>query len=1202
MKRLTVRSCVINATSALCLVAALRLPAQTTAPASAAAPKEDSETLVLSPFVVEATEDSGYTAKDTLAGTRVRTNLKDQASAISVVTTAFLRDTNANNNEDLLRYTVSTEVGGLKGNFTSQSGSSQYIEPFVNPNSSTRVRGLEAADNTRDYFLTEIPWDSFNVGRVDLQRGPNSILFGVGSPGGIINSNINEASMKTSYKFENQVSSFSTLRNSIDLNQNVIKNVLSIRVAGVLENKKFRQKEAYNRASRTYAALRFTPQLFGEGNHTDFRAKYEHGSVNSNNPRALPPVDMITPWFRDYNKRTLNQYTAGSDQNGSEFDKGGWAQGRTYWETPKLYADATSNRYIAGLTNFNPNNINGLPAYRPAAVPPYGQYAANTSSVVGGPYYSDVVITDSSIFDFYNHMLDGRGNKREWQSWNALNLAISQSFMDDRIALDVTLDHQDYTGGQLGFMQGANYGIGVDINTTIQDGSVNANLGRPIVSSSGFSGNSERNIVRDSARFTIKGELRAEDILGKTDLAKMLGHHVITALMQNDNKLTVIKDWSQYAAHGDWASLIGKDPASTKTNERLFDWSYYAGTSLLGATSAAGANVQPIGKVIAPAATSQVRYFNRTWNVTGVLISDPYVPAVDFGRGPYTQRDNPANYVGWTDATVKWLNYNNPADRDELLNQAVRTKYNNKSKGLTLQSYVLDNDLVITYGWRSDRVTNNPVTAARDANGLLQYPAYGDPVVGNLTASGQSKSWGGVYHLPKALMSKVPGGTTFSLLYNKSNNFKADVPRSNIEGKVIANPNGDTKEYGFVVTTLDDKLSLKINWYKTIVKNATFNVTNGNSIAGLGGNGYKMWALPSWGYAWAAQLQAGEAGTIPPANTYHNYAVAPNVDGSAYAGTTVRNGGVPVTNATEQKAFNQKIISAWLNDLPTGKGFFDAYGMTFPINPGTAKSSGQLMNGLNAAQQGYIIGASGAYNPGNQQPGTITAVSTSDQISKGVEYELNYSPTKNWNLTVNYSHVNASNLNIDPATQAFMKNMKAFMAGPGGALRMWGNDGGSSGNDIGTQWYNDIYLPYVVLLNSIGRSSPAIAPWRLNLVTTYKFENDALKGVYVGGGMRLEAGKIIGYKYSATYKNVEGTVGGLDPDTAMIGSSQHHYDLWFGYSRKLTNKINWSVQLTLNDVGASKKIVAERLQPNGNLALGRIQEGMSWNLRNTFEF
>lgn len=117
MNRLTVRSRALIGTTAFCLATVLRLPAQTTAPATTgSATEENEEVLILSPFVVSAEEDAGsYRATSTLAGSRIRTELRDVASPISVVTAKFLKDTASNNNQDLLTYTTSTEVGGLFG-------------------------------------------------------------------------------------------------------------------------------------------------------------------------------------------------------------------------------------------------------------------------------------------------------------------------------------------------------------------------------------------------------------------------------------------------------------------------------------------------------------------------------------------------------------------------------------------------------------------------------------------------------------------------------------------------------------------------------------------------------------------------------------------------------------------------------------------------------------------------------------------------------------------------------------------------------------------------------------------------------------------------------------------------------------------------------------------------------------------------------
>jgi len=84
-----------QATLIKCLLLPLVL---TTAPgglqAESQSSKEEAEEIVmLSPFEVSASGDQGYAANTTLAGTRIRTNLKDVGSAISVVTAQFLQDT-----------------------------------------------------------------------------------------------------------------------------------------------------------------------------------------------------------------------------------------------------------------------------------------------------------------------------------------------------------------------------------------------------------------------------------------------------------------------------------------------------------------------------------------------------------------------------------------------------------------------------------------------------------------------------------------------------------------------------------------------------------------------------------------------------------------------------------------------------------------------------------------------------------------------------------------------------------------------------------------------------------------------------------------------------------------------------------------------------------------------------------------------------
>ena len=116
-------------------------------PMDAQSVTEDEDVYELSPFEVSMKGDGvSYYATDTLAGARIRTDLKDLASSISVVTSAFLNDTGARNVQDLLVYTTNTEVGGVYGNY----GGLEIPLSTVSPNlSSSQTRIPVSAALTR---------------------------------------------------------------------------------------------------------------------------------------------------------------------------------------------------------------------------------------------------------------------------------------------------------------------------------------------------------------------------------------------------------------------------------------------------------------------------------------------------------------------------------------------------------------------------------------------------------------------------------------------------------------------------------------------------------------------------------------------------------------------------------------------------------------------------------------------------------------------------------------------------------------------------------------------------------------------------------------------------------------------------------------------------------------------------------------------
>ena len=1208
MKRLTAWNRTLLATSALCFIAAPYLHAQTTPAAPATSGSEDDQPIVLSPFVVDASEDAGnYRATSTLAGTRVRTDLKDVASAISVVTKQFLQDTGSKNNQDLLVYTTNTEVGGVLGNFSGVAGGNQFHEEgnLLRPQNNTRVRGLDSADNTRDYFLTDIPWDGFNVGRVDLQRGPNSILFGVGSPAGIINTSVNTAGFKNSNTVENRLDRYGSVRFSLDVNRVLIPHVLAIRVAALDDETKYQQKPAFNNDRRYFGALRYDPKIFNDGAHTSIRANYETGKVNADRPRTLPPVDSITPWFKSGNDSQGRPYpnkvsVKSSDDvaNTPALAAIPWINpvsrpGRLFWNdvlarygdinnsTPTSYQQAAAYGALGLGSDGKPDSgIGGLLSNLPQTISTYSAYA--TAALPGGNNYADKTLSDPSIFDFFNKLIDGR-NSYQWQKWYASNVAISQTFFNDRLGFEFVYDLQRYQDGARRFLGNSDtYRMAIDINSTLADGSNNPDFGRPYVANSAEQNNGQTWIDRDSARFTINGELRAEDIMGKSRLATILGRHVFTGLISQDVKRQHESSWATSAATADFPALFGA-PLSLTAHFRSFDYIAYLGPSLTNAPSAAGANLSSVNNIIKAPDSASVRYFDGHWaksttpgDPNYVNPADPY----DFTNGAgalvnSVQAENPANYGGWKSTPVKFLNADS-GDRDALVTNDTKVRTLIKSRSATWQGYFLDGAFVPVFGWRRDEITNLSGAGKADALGIVnQDYGYGTDELSRHFTAGESKSWGGVLHLPKTWAEKLPLGTDISVFYNRSSNFKADAPRGDLFGNQIPNPLGRTKEYGFTISTLHDKLTLKVDWYETHVANATL------SGGGLGNNGYYLWAVPVWGTAFVVNADQGLKGNNNANSWAWNYANADTGE-TALPGT-------PAFDNHPSTIKEKAAIQAW-RDLPLPQSFFNAYGNEVALinvdqlKAGNFTAADPIWNQKfdNQPTGGGLVGFSG---------GPQISV---DTVSKGQEYELIAQPTKNWNISVNVAKTFAEREDIAPTIATYINQMTQFLAGPAGDIRIWG---GGATNAFRIQWNNNIVIPYNVLLAQRGSNAPEIAPWRYNIVTNYQFDHGPLRGSWIGGGYRWEDKRVLGYALKGTGADIA-----IDITKPWYGPTDSHFDLWFGYSRKVTNKINWRIQANLRNVGEQTKLVPVSYEPDGTVAFARIQSGMQYQLTNTFEF
>ena len=79
-----------------------------------------------------------------------------------------------------------------------------------------------------------------------VNRGPNSILFGLGSPGGVINNNVSKAQIGTDFRRSERfrVDHRGGHRESINVNKTIIEDRLAFRVAMLNEKIKWQQEPA----------------------------------------------------------------------------------------------------------------------------------------------------------------------------------------------------------------------------------------------------------------------------------------------------------------------------------------------------------------------------------------------------------------------------------------------------------------------------------------------------------------------------------------------------------------------------------------------------------------------------------------------------------------------------------------------------------------------------------------------------------------------------------------------------------------------------------------------------------------------------------------------------------------------------------------------------------------------------------------------
>ncbi|BAY73744.1 ferrichrome iron receptor [Nostoc linckia NIES-25] len=153
-------------------------------------------------------EADAYRVTDTTTGTKTDTPLRDIPQSIQVVPQQVLRDQQATRLEDALR-----NVPGVVQSFNSSRALTSYT-----------IRGFEVNERTGNSFLRDgLPDPSAgqavelsNIERVEVLKGPASVLFGLADPGGSINLITKQPLSEPFYGIDASVGSDSFYRGAVD--------------------------------------------------------------------------------------------------------------------------------------------------------------------------------------------------------------------------------------------------------------------------------------------------------------------------------------------------------------------------------------------------------------------------------------------------------------------------------------------------------------------------------------------------------------------------------------------------------------------------------------------------------------------------------------------------------------------------------------------------------------------------------------------------------------------------------------------------------------------------------------------------------------------------------------------------------------------------------------------------------------------------
>jgi outer membrane receptor protein involved in Fe transport len=263
-------------------------------------PPLSEETVMLSPFQVASDTDRGYQALNTLSGTRLNSKLEDLGASISVITKQQMQDTAVLDLNDVFLYEANTEGTGNYTQFTPNRNGGVIDGTANDPATANRIRGVGSPISGSGVNVSlgnfssnaRIPMDTYNIDSVEISRGPNSNLFGLGAAAGTVNLVQSKANLTRHVAgVTARVDSEGGHRASLDVSRYLLKDKLAFRFSTVTEEKGFTRKPAEEKIKRYFGAVQARPFA-----NTTVNASFERYDNSYRRPNSLTPRDTTYEW------------------------------------------------------------------------------------------------------------------------------------------------------------------------------------------------------------------------------------------------------------------------------------------------------------------------------------------------------------------------------------------------------------------------------------------------------------------------------------------------------------------------------------------------------------------------------------------------------------------------------------------------------------------------------------------------------------------------------------------------------------------------------------------------------------------------------------------------------------------------------------------------------------------------------------------